>query len=90
MALTVWTVAIACGGCGKGTVCEEAASKMAGECKVGGGYSLGGNGECVDDVECRAECVVDASCKEITDVDQNPQTNDYAQCLADCAAQPIP
>jgi hypothetical protein len=62
---------------------------MAGECKLGGGYSLGGISECVDDVECRAECVVEADCEDITDKDQDP-TNNYVECLADCAMQPMP
>jgi hypothetical protein len=94
VALATWTmtVAIACSSCGgKGTTCEEAASKMAGECHLGGGYALGPISECKDEVECRAQCVTEAKCDEITDTDQNPQTNSYADCLTTCVPQqPVP
>jgi hypothetical protein len=73
-----------------GSVCEQAISKLEGECALGSGVTvpLGpGTGECRNDSddgifsECAAGCVLDSACEDITDKDQD---NGYFDCLADC------
>ena len=77
------------------TTCEQAVTKLEGECGLGSGVGLqldpsAGNGECIDDKdigafpECSAGCVLDSACEDITDKNQNPKDNPYADCLADC------
>lgn len=79
-------------GCGQATKCEEATHKIVSECKLGEGYSLGGPiQECNDQVECEAECVLDASCSELTDP-MPPPNAEYQVCRGVCAMlfQPPP
>lgn len=72
-------------GCGGDTVCHDAVRVMVDECGLADGASLGGPvRECVDELECRAECVVEADCNDIT---SDEPDNDLAQCLAECAAK---
>ncbi|MEM9695293.1 MAG: hypothetical protein AAGA56_22310 [Myxococcota bacterium] len=73
------------GGCSS-TACEDAVQKLTGECSFGQGASLQGGPvvECKDSAECRAECILDASCDEIVSEDGDTE---YATCLALCANQ---
>lgn len=84
---TFWSALAACGlavGCG-GTPCEEAASKLTGECEFGAGFTVpGASGivECKDELECRAECVIEADCQEVV---ENDPDSGYSKCIAGCS-----
>jgi hypothetical protein len=70
--------------------CEEAAAKTD-ECLGGDGDGYqGSEPECSGELECAAECTVEASCEDIgeffrklPDVDNLPD-NAYAQCMSTC------
>lgn len=75
------------------TVCEEAVTKLEGECGLGSGAAVplqGSSQECETDKtqgtfsECAAGCVLDYPCEDITDKNQDPNKNGYADCLGDC------
>lgn len=75
------------------TTCEQAVTKLEGECGLGTGVSVpntGGSHECIDDkdqgifAECSAGCILDYACEDITDKDQSAKNNPYIRCLGDC------
>ncbi|MEM9691854.1 MAG: hypothetical protein AAGA56_04880 [Myxococcota bacterium] len=73
------------------TPCEDAVNKLTGECEAGQGVSLQDEAapdgvvvQCEGELECRAECILDASCDEVVDPEQD---NAYGQCLARCAEE---
>jgi hypothetical protein len=71
-------------GCGGGTVCDEAVSKLADECDLGGAVGVPGAPgivECKERVSCNAECVIEASCEQIV---SDKADNAYRRCLAEC------
>ena len=71
-------------GCGAGTVCEEAVDKLVGECEMGGGAAIDNTiGECADERECNARCIMKSSCNSITA--PASEAGSYHECLAECA-----
>jgi len=82
------------------TTCEQAVTKLEGECGLGSGVSLPdseGTIECYYDKdgdsdngippnysECIAGCVLDSACEDITDKVQDPAKNPYWDCVRDC------
>ena len=79
----LWLATIIAAGCGPADYCEEALDKLVGECGFGDGASLplgNPNGECKDELECSAECVVDSDCDDIAEADDNS----YTKCLGKC------
>ena len=68
--------------CGDENDCELALAKLTDECELGQQASLGGPiGECEGEVKCRAACVHDLDCEQIT---SDQDSGSYALCLDDC------
>ncbi len=69
-------------GCTEQDDCDIALEKLVGECELGGGASLGDEiSECSKETKCKAECVNDHSCDEITSTEAD---SSYNKCRGAC------